>query len=77
MNFPSADQKGNAAPSVPSSFFADNSASDWTQMELRSFEARAQKATAVPSGAKAGGPEKSPVKSKPCSAGGGRNDRKV
>src|ERR1700712_3052151 len=74
-NFPSADQKGNEAPSVPSIFFAVRSLSDCTQMELRSFWLRMQNATRVPSAVIAGGPEKSPVKSKLISTGGGKNDR--
>src|ERR1039458_533631 len=74
-NFASADQKGNEAPSVPSSFLAARSLKECTQIESFSFGPRAQNATAVPSGEIAGGPEKSPVKSKPVSAGGGRYDR--
>src|ERR1700730_8234889 len=76
-NFPSADQKGKEAPSVPSSFLAARSLRNCTQIESRSFWLRAQNATAVPSGVIAGGPEKSPVKSKPTSAGGGKYDRSV
>src|ERR1700674_3745394 len=76
-NFPSADQKGKEAPSVPSSFLAARSLRNCTQIESRSFWLRAQNATAVPSGVIAGGPEKSPVKSKPTSAGGGKYDRTV
>src|SRR6185369_8239983 len=63
IDFPSYDQKGNDAPSVPSSFRALNSLNDCTQMEFRSFGVRAQKAIVAPSGDIAGGPEKSPVKS--------------
>src|SRR5437870_9828096 len=61
-DFPSGDQKGNAAPSVPSSLFAASSFSDCTQSASRSFGLRAQYTMALPSGAIAGGPEKSPVK---------------
>src|ERR1700731_4805372 len=64
-NFPSADQKGKEAPSVPSSFLAARPLRNCTQIESRSFWLRAQNATPVPSGVIAGGPEKSPVKSKP------------
>src|SRR5579864_1698032 len=75
MNLPSADQNGNEAPSVPSSFLAVSSLRDRTQIESRSFGVRAQNATAVPSGEITGGPEKSPVKSNPVSTGGIRKDR--
>src|SRR5580692_5073052 len=74
-NFPSADQKGNEEFSVPSSFFGVTSLRYCTQMD-RSFWERAQKATAAPSARITGGPEKSPVKSKFISAGGGRNERR-
>ena len=59
----SADQKGNAAPSVPSSFRAVREFSARTHKVARSFGLRAQNATCEPSGDAAGGPEKSPVKS--------------
>src|SRR5256885_13972327 len=71
-NFPSADQKGKMAPSVPSSFLGFGSLRDCTQIESRSFWLRAQYATAMPSAEITGGPEKSPVKSNPMSAGGGK-----
>src|SRR5713101_5101968 len=74
-NLPSADQNGNEAPSVPSSFFAVSSLRDRTQIESRSFGVRAQNATAAPSGEITGGPEKSPVKSNPVSVGGIKKDR--
>ncbi len=77
MNRPSGDQKGKYAPSVPSSFLAVRSPRACTQTESRSFSVRAQKARAVPSGVSTGGPEKSPVKSNPMSAGGGKNDRSI
>src|SRR5579864_3419367 len=77
IHFPSADQNGNAAPSVPSIFFAVTSFKDCTQTESRSFCVRALKAIAVPSALITGGPEKSPVKSKLICAGGGKNDRNV
>src|SRR5581483_7874610 len=77
MNWPSADQNGKDAPSVPSSFLADNSPSDCTQTESRSFWVRAQNTIAVPWELITGGPEKSPVKSKLICGGGGRNERKV
>src|SRR5881394_4138484 len=64
MDFPSGDQKGNAAPSVPSSFFARRSLRDCTHRESRSLGLRAQYTIVVPSDVIAGGPEKSPVKSK-------------
>src|ERR1700676_3242419 len=75
-NFPSEDQNGKEARSVPSIFFAARSLRDCTQMNF-SFSERAQKAMAVPSTRITGGPEKSPVKSKLVSAGGGRKERKT
>src|SRR5258706_16296594 len=71
-NFPSADQKGKESPSVPSSFRAAMSPRNCTQIESRSFWLGGQNATAAPADAIVGGPEKSPVKSKPTSAGGGK-----
>src|SRR5260221_4973662 len=71
-NFPSADQKGKEAPSVPSSFLAVRSLRNWTQIESPSFSLRAQQTTAAPSDAIVVGPEKSPVRSKPTSGGGGK-----
>src|ERR1019366_6357914 len=47
-NFASADQKGNEAPSVPSSFLAARSLKECTQIESFSFGPQAQNATAVP-----------------------------
>src|SRR5258708_1250894 len=74
---PSADQKGKEAPSVPSSFRGVRSPRVCPQIESRSFWLRAQKAIAIPSAVITGGPEKSPVKSKPAPGGGGRYERKV
>src|SRR5258706_1607366 len=71
-NFPSKDQKGKEAPSVPSSFRGVRSLRDCTQSKSLSFWLRAENAIAVPSAAITGGPEKSPVKSKPTPGGGGR-----
>src|SRR5229473_3331237 len=75
--FPSADQKGKEAPSVPSIFRGVRSLRVCTQIVSRSFWLRAQKAIAVPPAEMTGGPEKSPVKSKPTSGGGGRYERNV
>src|SRR3981189_3250459 len=61
-NFPSADQKGKEAPSVPSSFLAARSLRNCTQIESRSFWLRAQNATAAPSGGSVDGPENAPVR---------------
>src|SRR5580704_3765829 len=76
-DFASADQNGNEPPSVPSNFLAVKSLKRCTQIASLSLFERAQKATAEPSGAIAGGPEKSPVKSNPVSVGGGRYERSV
>src|SRR5882757_4690528 len=63
MNLLSGDQKGNDAPWVSSSFLAESSLRDCTQIEPRSFGLMAQYAIADPSSVMAGGPEKSPRKS--------------
>src|ERR1700687_6515449 len=75
-NLPSGDQKGKAAPSVPSSFLAASSFRDCTQSVFRSFWFREEKAMAVPSGVMTGGPAASPVKSNWISGGGGKKARK-
>src|ERR1039458_2466937 len=76
-NFPSADQKGNEAPSVPSIFLGARSPNDCTQIKSRSLCVRAQNATAVPSAEIAGGPEKSPGNSELICARVGSNHRSV
>src|ERR1700722_7077555 len=74
MDRPSGDQNGNVPPSVPVSFRGALELSGWIQIALRSFAPWAQYATCVPSAERAGGPEKSPVKSKMVSGGGGSEE---
>src|ERR1700719_5426760 len=74
---PSADQNGKEAPSVPSILRGVRSLRVCTQIMSRSFWLRALKAIAVPSVVITGGPEKSPVKSKPDPVGGGKYERRV
>src|SRR5262245_1948774 len=70
-NLPSGDQKGNAAPSVPSSRTAVAEFNDRIQILADSFSLRATNAAWLESGEIAGGPEKSPVKSNRLSVGAG------
>src|SRR5437667_5506694 len=71
-NFPSADQKGNAAFSVPSNRAAIGLSRDCTYKAVGSFPERAEKATRVPSCEITGGPEKSPLNSNEVFGGGVR-----
>src|SRR6516165_2642895 len=69
IHFPSADQNCHEAPSVPASLSAVGLSRRRIQITFLSLGGCAAKAILVPSGERTGGPEKSPMKSKPMPGG--------